>query len=611
MRNPLRARRSVALTSIAATLLLIGAFLPATVAGAQVPEPPEEMPDEPIFDEPCVDGFAGPFPCDGIDLKAFLPPDEFGGGPSSGFGGPGNDSWGWTDPETGKEWVIMGRSNGTSFIDISEPASPVLVADMPRHMTDALWSDIKVFENYAFVVKEGFGNGMQVFDLTRLRGIDPADAPVTVEPDAHYGEFGNAHNLFINEDTGFAYAVGTTGGIPGEPANFVTIDPPSSAAGTYDAAGASFGPALDETGLSGDVVLVDDGVIGSGTPPGTVNDGCEPFTVPAGAIALVDRGFCAFVVKAANAQAAGAVAMIVANNVAGDPFTMGGSDPSITIPSVMISLDDGNTIKAGLPATGSVSKNPEGNPCQIGLHMVDIRDPLNPTFAGCFDQDGNTHDVQCVVYRGPDVRFKRQEICFASNNGLDLGPRLTVVDVTDKSNPVMLSRTFEGDPAAFSHQGWLTANQRYFVHDDESDEIQNGGLTRTRIFDVSNLTDVFVHSVYHGETHAADHNLYIKSGRAYQANYFDGLRVVQLRNIDRTGPPHPDTPTLPNNTALREVACFDTDPTRNDTPGFGGSWSNYPFFEDGIVAVSGFDGLFIVQLKEPKPGGNNCLPFGS
>jgi hypothetical protein len=593
--------------SVAAVLLLIGAFLPATVAGAQVPEPPEEMPDEPIFDEPCVGGFAGPFPCHRIDLKAFLPPDEFGGGPSSGFGGPGNDSWGWTDPETDKEWVIMGRSNGTSFIDISEPTSPVLVADMPRHMTDALWSDVKVYRNYAFVVKEGFGNGMQVFDLTRLRNIDYADAPVTVEPDAHYGRFGNAHNVFINEDTGFAYAVGTTGGIPGQPTNFFTIDPPSSAAGTYSATGAAFGPEPPETGLSGDVVLVDDGVIGG--EGATVTDGCEPFSLPAGAIALVDRGFCAFVIKAANAQAAGASAMIVANNNPGDPINLGGTDPSITIPSGMISLADGNTIKAGLPATGTFSRNPEGNPCRVGLHMVDIRDPLDPTFAGCFDQDGGSHDVQCVIYRGPDARFRGREICFASNNGLDLGPRLTVVDVTDKSNPVILSRTFEGDPAAFSHQGWLTRDQRYFVHDDESDEIQNGGLTRTRIFDVSDLTDVFVHSVYHGETHAADHNLYIRGNQAFLTNYFDGLRVVNVRKIDQTGQPHPDTPTLPNNTGLREVACFDTDPTRNDTPGFGGSWSNYPFFDDDIIAVSGFDGLFILQLQDPEEEGNRCLPF--
>ena len=603
MKLPLRARRRVTFLCVATALLLIGAFLPATVAGAQVPEPPEEMPDEPIYDEPCVGGFAGPFPCHRIDLKAFLPPDEFGGGPSSGFGGPGNDSWGWTDPATGQEWVIMGRADGTSFIDISDPVSPVLVADMPRHMTNALWSDIKVYKNYAFVVKEGAGNGMQIFDLTRLRDIDYDDAPVTVGPDAHYGRFGNSHNVFINEDTGFAYAVGTTGGIPGEPTNIVTIDPPSSAAGEYGAEGASFGPAFDEAGVSGDVVLVDDGV-------DTTTDGCEPLVgFPAGSIALIDRGTCPFVQKAGNAQAAGASAMIVANNAAGAPFTMGGSDPSITISSAMISLDDGNTIKAGLPASGAVSKNPEGNPCQVGLHIVDIRDPLNPTFAGCFDQDGGSHDVQCVVYNGPDARFRGREICFNSSNGLDIGPRLTVVDVTDKSDMEILSRTFEGEPDAFSHQGWLTGDQRYFVHDDESDEIQHGGRTRTRVFDVSDLTDVFVHSVYHGETHAADHNLYIKGNIAYEANYFDGLRLINISKIDQTGAPHPDTPTLPNNTGMREVGCFDTDPTRNDTPGFGGSWSNYPFYKDGIVAVSGFDGLFILQVQPPTAEGHRCLPF--
>jgi choice-of-anchor B domain-containing protein len=276
----------------------------------------------------------------------------------------------------------------------------------------------------------------------------------------------------------------------------------------------------------------------------------------------------------------------------------------------MISLDDGTTIKAGLPATGTVSPNPDANPCRTGLHIVDIRDPLNPTFAGCFDQDGGSHDVQCVVYKGPDARFHGREICFNSSNGLDLGPRLTVVDVTDKSNMEILSRTFQGEPAAFSHQGWLTPDQRYFVHNDESDEIQNGGLSRTRIFDVSDLTDVFVQSVYHGETHAADHNLYIKGRQAFLTNYFDGLRVVNIRGVDQTGPPHPDTPTLPNNTGIREVACFDTDPTRNDEAGFGGSWSNYPYFDDNIVAVSGFDGLFILQLQPPEAEGHRCLPFG-
>ena len=132
----------------------------------------------------------------------------------------------------------------------------------------------------------------------------------------------------------------------------VTITPPSSAAGTYDAAGASFGPEADDTGVSGEVALVS-------SSTGNPTEGCGSLVgFPAGAIALVDRGSCSFVQKVNNAQDAGAVAAIVANNVAGSPFTMTGSDPGITIPSVMISRDDGDTIKAGLPATGTVAATP-------------------------------------------------------------------------------------------------------------------------------------------------------------------------------------------------------------------------------------------------------------
>jgi hypothetical protein len=134
--------------------------------------------------------------------------------------------------------------------------------------------------------------------------------------------------------------------------NVVIVAPPSAAAGTYGATGAAFGPAPTPAGFSGDIVVVDDG---SADP----SLGCDPLVgFPAGAIAVADRGVCPFTQKVANAQAAGAVAVIVANNVAGDPFDMGGADPTIVIPSVMVSLPDGNTIKAGLPASGTVASTP-------------------------------------------------------------------------------------------------------------------------------------------------------------------------------------------------------------------------------------------------------------
>jgi extracellular elastinolytic metalloproteinase len=144
----------------------------------------------------------------------------------------------------------------------------------------------------------------------------------------------------------FLWDVGVT-----EPLNLVIIDPPSPAAGTYGATGAAFGPAPDADGVAGEVVLVDDGT-------DAPSEGCDPLIgFPAGAVALMDRGSCPFVQKVGNAQAAGAVAVIMVNNAAGNPITMGGSDPTIVIPSVMVSLNDGNTIKAGLPAAGQVRMN--------------------------------------------------------------------------------------------------------------------------------------------------------------------------------------------------------------------------------------------------------------
>jgi hypothetical protein len=108
---------------------------------------------------------------------------------------------------------------------------------------------------------------------------------------------------------------------------------------------AAFGPSLTETGVTGDIVLVDDGT-------GTTTDACEAIVNGAqvsGNIALIDRGSCTFVSKAQAAQAVGAIAVVIANNVAAtDPISLGGTDPTITIPVVSITLADGNAIKAEL-----------------------------------------------------------------------------------------------------------------------------------------------------------------------------------------------------------------------------------------------------------------------
>ncbi|MGH2538718.1 MAG: choice-of-anchor B family protein [Candidatus Promineifilaceae bacterium] len=155
----------------------------------------------PMGATPCVGGMAGPYPCDNVDLLAFLPLGNIGGG-------SGNDSWGWTDSLDGKEYALMGRSSGTSFVDITDPVNPIYLGNLPTHTSNSDWRDIKVYSNYAFIVSEASGHGMQVFDLTELRSV-PAP-PVTFSETAHYPGFGHAHNLAINEESGYAYGVGTS-----------------------------------------------------------------------------------------------------------------------------------------------------------------------------------------------------------------------------------------------------------------------------------------------------------------------------------------------------------------------------------------------------------------
>jgi len=149
----------------------------------------------------CENGFAGEFPCLNVDLMSHLPIDQIGGGANM------NDIWGWTSPVTGREYAIACRSTGTSFIDITDPVNPIYLGDLHTHTTPSLWRDAKVFNDYAFIVSEAGNHGLQVFDLLQLDSV--VGTGNTFEETAHYGQFGNAHNIAINESTGYAYCVGS------------------------------------------------------------------------------------------------------------------------------------------------------------------------------------------------------------------------------------------------------------------------------------------------------------------------------------------------------------------------------------------------------------------
>lgn len=386
----------------------------------------------------CTGGKAAElFPCQDVELLSFLPVQDIGGG----RGIEVNDVWGWTDPRTGREYAIVGRYDGTSFIDVTDAMNPRYLGDLPMHegAQPNVWRDIKVYRDHAFVVADGAGpHGIQVFDLTRLRDLRE---PRTFTEDAHYDGIHSAHNIVIDTVAGFAAAVGASGG---------------------------------------------------------------------------------------------------------------------------------------------------GQTCGGGLHMVDIRDPRHPSFAGCFSdpQTGNagtgySHDAQCVTYEGPDTEHRGKQICLGSNE-----TALSIADVTDRQNPVALARSSYPD-VQYSHQGWLTDDQRYFYMNDEGDEtagVVSG--TRTIIWDVADLDDPVVVGEFVHDNPAIDHNLYVRGDLMYQSNYTSGLRILDVSQ--------PEAPRL--------VGYFDTVPWGEDEAVFDGSWSNYPFFASGIIVVtSGKEGVFVLRKRPVVP----------
>jgi choice-of-anchor B domain-containing protein len=178
---------------------------------------------------PCESGFASIWPCDHVDLWRFVPLAEIGGSTAT------NDIWGWTHQGTGREFALVCKRDGLAFVEITDPGDPTYLGSLPTESTESTWRDVKVFNNYAFVVSEADDHGMQVFDLLQL--LDIVGLPVTFVPDVVYDGFSDAHNIVINEESGYAYGVGTDtfgGGL-----HIVDISDPLNpfAAGSYEESG--------------------------------------------------------------------------------------------------------------------------------------------------------------------------------------------------------------------------------------------------------------------------------------------------------------------------------------------------------------------------------------
>lgn len=366
----------------------------------------------------CNAGFAGIYPCNNLDLLSHLSIAQLGGG----SGVDVNDIWGWTDSLDGKEYAIIGLTSHTAFVDITVPIAPIYLGKLPTATTNSTWRDIKVYNNYAFIISEASNHGMQVFDLTRLRSV--VSPPINFTSDANYTGFGACHNIAINEETGYAYAIGTT--------------------------------------------------------------------------------------------------------------TFSG-----------------------------------------GPHIVNIQDPLNPVAAGGYSTEGYTHDAQIVNYTGVDASHVGKEIFFGANED-----KVVIVDVTNKSNPILLS-TFTYSNTEYTHQCWLTEDQKYLILGDEIDEQSFGFNTKTIIVDILDLDNPVLKWNYFGLTPAIDHNGYILGNEFYLANYRAGLRIMDISNLDTAN--------------MNEIAFFDTFPSSNSNQ-FNGAWSVYPYFSSGSIIISDIEsGLFVVK----------------
>ncbi|WP_282069281.1 choice-of-anchor B family protein [Olleya namhaensis] len=196
-----------------------------------------------LAQSPCVNGFATQtingvetsYPCNGYDLLSRIPISTL----ATTLGNEeGSDLWGWTDPLDGKEYAIIGTTNSTAFVDISDPINPVFLGRIETaNGNTSFWRDIKVYNNHAYIVADGVGShGMQIFDLTTLRsGVNDdltftnssTDGNVKVFTGDNGINIGSCHNIVINESEGIAYLVGCGGAASGGPV-FVDITTPLS-----------------------------------------------------------------------------------------------------------------------------------------------------------------------------------------------------------------------------------------------------------------------------------------------------------------------------------------------------------------------------------------------
>ncbi|MHC5113288.1 MAG: choice-of-anchor B family protein [Planctomycetota bacterium] len=182
------------------TALLTAAAL--TVAASGHLDDPKANDTTPLYKGPglsgAIDGTGGsPFKSAGVELLSWVSLDDFGST------GSANDCWGYTAP-SGQEYAIIGLWEGTGFVRITDPYNPVIVGTIPGN--ESTWRDIKIFQQYAYIVTEASGGGIQVVDLSNI-DLDVVNLVTTILD----GGTNKTHNVVINEDSGYLYRTGGSG----------------------------------------------------------------------------------------------------------------------------------------------------------------------------------------------------------------------------------------------------------------------------------------------------------------------------------------------------------------------------------------------------------------
>jgi len=217
-----------------------------------------------------------------------------------------------------------------------------------------------------------------------------------------------------------------------------------------------------------------------------------------------------------------------------------------------------------------------------GLRMYSLANPASPQYVGAWSSR-YVHDAQVVTYTSGPNAGRQIAYCCAGLNGGSGDTGLTIVDVTNKSNPQVIGQVYWPN-RAYSHQGWLSEDRQYFYMGDELDE--DGSLpTTTYVINVADPDNAFYVTSFTNGNSAITHNCYVKNGLLYAANYTSGLRIFDL-NANPTNPP--------------EYGFYDTY-AAGDGATFNGLWSVFPYFPSGTVIGSDLESGFLVwDVGEPE-----------